>query len=187
VFQDTTAGIQVYDTHLDALPNNLLPRGARVIVRGARGNAYGKPLNAMQIGSSDAANQNPVGIKVVSTGNTLPSFQTITSNELETNSLSYESELVRINNCSISSGSWPTSGSGLFEIDDGSGSVTVYIDQDTGISPHTETTFEYIQGIATNVQKGSTGSEYRDPRLMPREDGDIATPTAVQSPWSLYE
>ncbi|GAB4318563.1 MAG: hypothetical protein Kow0059_12140 [Candidatus Sumerlaeia bacterium] len=187
--QDATGGINTFDTNFDLVPNSLIPLGADVTVLGRRTHAFGdtQTFNDVQLGEvGNASGYDWLAVRVNSTGNPVPAPQVITTAQLESNILDYEGELVRVNNPSVTSGSWPNPGnSGQFEISDGSGDVTCYIDADAGLTQRTQTQFGFIIGIASSQQVGGPA---RDPRLLPRFDSDVEAASAVSSGcWELYQ
>lgn len=187
--QDATGGLNNFDTNFDVVPNALIPLAADITVKGRRSYAFGdsQTLNDVQLNLLGNANgYDWLGVRVNSIGNPLHPVQDVTTAQLEANILDLEGELVRVSNVNVSSGSWPNPGnSGQFEINDGSGDVTCFIDVDAALTQRTDPAFGAITGIAMSQQV--TGPA-RDPRLLPRFDSDIETASA--SPiefWVLYE
>ena len=128
VIQDGTAGISIYSPSI----SNFLAVGDSVQVSGTRQEFN----NKIQIWPGIAAD-----ITVISSNNPLPAFQVVTVANFVANGEDYESELIRINGVSITSGTWPTAGSSssLMVSDDGGTSVVMlHIDSDTDIDGNSQ-------------------------------------------------
>ena len=112
-------------------------------------------------------------ITIISQNNPLPAFQAITVASLVANGEDYESELIRINGASITSGTWPTSQSTNLDISDDGGTSTVAmrIDSDMDIigNPAPAAPFD-VQGIA---------GQYTTYQILPRYYTDFTPATDV--------
>ena len=151
VIQDGTAGISIYSPSI----SNFLAVGDSVQVSGTRQEFN----NKIQIWPGIAAD-----ITVISSNNPLPAFQVVTVANFVANGEDYESELIRINGVSITSGTWPTAGSSssLMVSDDGGTSVVMlHIDSDTDIDGNSQPSSPF------DVQ-GDAGQYYNDYQLRPR-------------------
>jgi len=161
--QDGTAGISIYSPSI----SNFLAVGDSVQVSGTRQEFN----NKIQIWPGIAAD-----ITVISSNNPLPAFQVVTVANFVANGEDYESELIRINGVSITSGTWPTAGSSssLMVSDDGGTSVVMlHIDSDTDIDGNSQPSSPF------DVQ-GDAGQYYNDYQLRPRYYTDF-NPTSSSS------
>ena len=160
--QDGTAGIAIYSPSI----SNFLAVGDSLQVSGTR-QEYN---NKMQIWPGSAAD-----ITVISQNNPLPDFQVVTVANFLANGEDYESELIRINSVSITSGTWPTSSSASLTISDDGGTSTVimHIDSDMDIIGNPEPSSPF------DVQ-GDAGQYYDDYQLRPRYYTDF-NPTSSSS------
>ncbi|SVA44504.1 uncharacterized protein METZ01_LOCUS97358, partial [marine metagenome] len=166
--QDATAGIIIF-RYGEVLTINV---GDSVEVTGELDEYNGK----FEIVPSGAS-----GITIISQNNSLPAFQVITVASLVANGEDYESELIKISNALISSGSWPSGGesSNLTITDDaGTSTVTMRIDSDTDIDGQTQPQEPFnVQGIAGQFT-------YSDPptdgyQMLPRYYTDFSPAGAV--------
>jgi len=158
--QDATAGIIIF-LYGEMLTMNV---GDSVEVTGELDEYNGK----FEIVPSGAS-----GITIISQNNSLPAFQVITVASLVANGEDYESELIRINGASITSGSWPTSSSDNLDISDDGGTSTVImrIDSDMDIIGNPEPADPFnVQGIA---------GQYNDYQILPRYYTDFSPAGAV--------
>ena len=154
--QDATAGIIVFK-YGELLSMTV---GDSVEVTGELDEYNGK-FEIVPSGASD--------ITVISQNNPLPNFQIITVATLVANGEDYESELIRINDASITSGSWPTSGSANLDISDDGGTSTVAmrIDSDMDIIGNPEPAAPFnVQGIA---------GQFTDYQILPRYYTDFSS------------
>ena len=127
--QDSTAGIVVYAPASDWSPVTLA-LGDEVQVTGEIDEFNGL-FEIVPSGESD--------ITILSTGNETPDAQAVTVATLLANGEDYESEIISIDNVSISSGTWPGEGSSvnLTITDDNEVSeITMRIDSDTDRQSH---------------------------------------------------
>ena len=106
-------------------------------------------------------------IMVVSTGNALPAFQTLTIADYVANFEDYQSELIELDSVTITSGNWPSSGSnGGVTISDGTGETTLYVDKDTDCDENSAPTGPFnLRGIGTRYNS--------TPEINPRFYSDI--------------
>ena len=115
-------------------------------------------------------------ITVISSSNDLPAFQVVTVANYVANGEDYESELIRINSASITSGTWPTGSSANLTISDDGGTSTVImrIDSDMDIigNPEPAAPFD-VQGIA---------GQYNDYQILPRYYSDFIAPDVDEPP-----
>jgi predicted extracellular nuclease len=158
--QDATAGITIF-LYGEMLTMNV---GDSVEVTGELDEFNGK----FEIVPSGAS-----GFTIISQNNPLPAFQVITVASLVANGEDYESELIRINGASITSGSWPTSSSVNLDISDdgGTSTVTMRIDSDMDIIGNPEPADPFnVQGIA---------GQYNDYQILPRYYTDFSPAGAV--------
>ena len=158
--QDATAGITIF-RYGELLTLNV---GDSVEVTGDLDDYNGK-LEIVPSGASD--------ITIISSDNNLPDFQVVTVVTFVANGEDYESELIRINGASITSGSWPTGGSANLTISDdgGTSTVTMRIDSDMDIIGNPEPTAPFdVQGIA---------GQYNDYQILPRYYTDFSAAGAV--------
>ena len=95
--QDGTGGMYIYSSGIA----NFLAVGDSLQVSGTLEEWYGK----LQMIPGSAAD-----ITVISSNNQLPNFQIVTMANFVANGEDYESELIRINGVSITSGTWPVIG-----------------------------------------------------------------------------
>jgi len=155
-FQDPTAGTVIF--HWGA-PYVTLNVGDSVQVSGDIDEYSGK-IEIVPRNASD--------ITVISTGNSLPAFQEITVATLISNGEDYESELIKINNASITSGTWPTSGGSVnlpISDDGGVSEVDMRIDSDMNIIGNPEPAAPFVvQGIA---------GQFNDYQILPRYYADF--------------
>jgi hypothetical protein len=152
--QDPTAGIIIYYSDAVLIANV----GDSVEVSGTLLTYNGK----LEIIPADAND-----ITLISQNNSLPAFQVVTVANFVANGEDYESELIRINGASITSGTWPTDGSANLTISDDGGTSTVImrIDSDMDIIGNTEPTAPFdVQGIA---------GQYNDYQILPRYYSDL--------------
>lgn len=160
--QDPTAGTVIF--HFGA-PFVTLNVGDSVEVTGDVDEFNGK-IEIVPSGASD--------ITVISSGNSLPAFQDVTVATFVANGEDYESELIKINNATITSGSWPGSGSSAnldISDDGGTSTVTMRIDSDTDIDGQTQPQDPFnVQGIA---------GQYNDYQIFPRYYTDFSPAGAV--------
>ncbi len=161
-FQDPTAGTVIF--HFGA-PYVSLTVGDSVEVTGDIDEFNGK-IELVPSSASD--------ITVISAGNSLPAFQDVTVAAFVANGEDYESELIKINNASITSGSWPGDGSSAsltISDDGGTSTVTMRIDSDTDIDGQTQPQEPFnVQGIA---------GQYNDYQILPRYYTDFSPAGAV--------
>lgn len=118
-------------------------------------------------------------ITIEATGLAVPSPLLTTTGDIEVNGEVYEGLFVKVEGCSITSGTWPGEGAnGTLTIDDGSGDCTLYIDLDTDIdgSPEPEGRFD-IAGIVT--QYDPTFPYWSGYRLVPRSVEDILPTSGI--------
>jgi len=117
-----------------------------------------------------------------STASVMPSAQAITCAELQNTfegdySEPNESLLVRLDNLTITSGSWPETpgGNTQIQVDDGTGIAMIYIDQDTPVngSPQPESGFSIVGIIKQYDSSSPYTSGYQ---LIPRYVSDIIPP-----------
>ena len=143
---------------------------------------YGSPYVTLAVGDSvevsgtldeyngklEVIPENADDITVISSNNSLPAFQVLTVANFVANGEDYESELIRINSTSITSGTWPTSSSANLTISDDGGSSTLVmrIDSDTEIigNPEPVAPFDLL-GIA-----GQYNDDYQ---ILPRYYSDF--------------
>ncbi|SVD17037.1 uncharacterized protein METZ01_LOCUS369891, partial [marine metagenome] len=148
--QDGTGGLIIYH---DGSPYVALAVGDSVEVSGTLFDYYGK-LEVIPDNADD--------ITVISQNNSLPAFQVITVADFIAYGENYESELIRINDVSITSGTWPTSSSVTLSISDDGGTSTgnMRIDSDFDIigNPEPAGLFD-VQGIV---------GQYNDYQILPR-------------------
>ena len=115
-------------------------------------------------------------ITVISSSNDLPAFQVVTVANYVANGEDYESELIRINSASITSGTWPTGSSANLTISDDGGTSTVImrIDSDMDIigNPEPAAPFD-VQGIV---------GQYNDYQILPRYYSDFIAPDVDEPP-----
>ena len=140
--QDGTAGILIF--HYGA-PYVAFEVGDSVEITGAL-EEYPSPDGALEIVPSGASD-----ITVLSQNNPLPVFQVVTVADYVANGEDYESELIQINNASITEGTWPTSGSTNLTISDdgGTSTVTMRIDSDMDIIGNDEPAAPFdVKGLA---------------------------------------
>jgi len=107
--QDATAGIMVF--HFGA-PFVTISVGDSIEVTGDLDEFNGK----FEIVPGSASD-----ITIISSGNPLPAFQDVTVATFVANGENYESELIKISNASIVSGTWPAGGSTNLTISDDGG------------------------------------------------------------------
>ncbi|MFH1850912.1 MAG: DUF5689 domain-containing protein [Candidatus Neomarinimicrobiota bacterium] len=117
-------------------------------------------------------------VKVISTGNDAPISQPLTLSALLNDPETFESELVVIENVSITSGTWPASGSSatLKVSDDGGRTVVdLRIDNDTDIDGAAQPTGAFV---LTGVLSQYDGSAPYDEgyQIMPRSYADFGAP-----------
>ena len=158
--QDATAGIIIF-LYGEMLTMNV---GDSVEVTGELDEYNGK----FEIVPSGAS-----GFTIISQNNPLPAFQVVTVASLVANGEDYESELIRINSASITSGSWPTSSSANLDISDDGGTSTVImrIDSDMDIIGNPEPADPFnVQGII---------GQYNDYQILPRYYTDFSPAGAV--------
>ena len=139
VLQDGTGGLVIFHS---GSPYVALAVGDSIEVSGTLLEYNGK-LEVIPDNADD--------ITVISQNNSLPAFQVITVADLIAYGENYESELIRINNVSITSGTWPTSGSVTLSISDDGGTSTgnMRIDSDMDIIGNPEPADPFnVQGIA---------------------------------------
>ncbi len=159
--QDATAGITIF-RYGELLTLNV---GDSIEVTGDLDEYNGK-LEIVPSGAGD--------ITSITSGNDLPDFQVITVAAFVANGEDYESELIRINGASITSGSWPTGSSSNLTISDdgGTSTVTMRIDSDMDIIGNPEPTAPFdVQGIA---------GQYNDYQILPRYYTDFSTSGALE-------
>jgi len=160
--QDPTAGIVIF--HWGA-PYVTLNVGDSVEVTGDLDDYNGK-LEIVPSGASD--------ITVISSGNSLPAFQEISVATLITNGEDYESELIRINGASITSGNWPTGGESVnltISDDGGVSEVDMRIDSDMEIIGNPEPAAPFnVQGIA---------GQFYNYQILPRYYADFSPAEGV--------
>jgi len=166
--QDATAGIIIF-RYGEVLTINV---GDSVEVTGELDEYNGK----FEIVPSGAS-----GITIISQNNSLPAFQVITVASLVANGEDYESELIKISNALISSGSWPSGGesSNLTITDDaGTSTVTMRIDSDTDIDGQTQPQEPFnVQGIAGQFTYSDPPTD--DYQILPRYYTDFSPAGAV--------
>ncbi len=118
-------------------------------------------------------------ITVEATGLTPPEPRLVTTGEIEANGEIYEGLLVKLQACTITSGTWPPEGSdGLLTIDDGSGECTLFIDSDTNIDGSAEPPVRFdVVGVITQYDNSLPyTSGYR---IVPRSTDDILPASGV--------
>ncbi|SVB56387.1 uncharacterized protein METZ01_LOCUS209241, partial [marine metagenome] len=101
-------------------------------------------------------------ITLISQNNPLPAFQVVTVANYVANGEDYESELIQINDASITAGTWPTSSSTNLTISDdgGTSTVTMRIDSDMDIIGNDEPDAPFdVKGIA---------GQFNDYQILPR-------------------
>lgn len=160
--QDATAGLVIF--HFGA-PFVTLAVGDSVEVSGTIDIFNGK-IELVPANASD--------ITIVSQNNPLPAFQDVTVAIFVANGENYESELIRINNATITSGTWPSSGSSAnltISDDGGTSTVTMRIDSDMDIDgqPQPQQPFN-VQGIA---------GQYNTYQILPRYYTDFTVAGAI--------
>ena len=145
---------------------------------------YGSPYVTLAVGDSvevsgtldeyngklEVIPENADDITVISSNNSLPAFQVLTVANFVANGGDYESELIRINSTSITSGTWPTSSSANLTISDDGGTSTVImrIDSDMDIIGNPEPADPFnVQGII---------GQYNDYQILPRYYTDFSSP-----------
>ena len=165
--QDGTAGILLF--HFGA-PYVELAVGDSVEITGAL-EAYPSTDGILEIVPTGASD-----ITVLSQNNPLPAFQVVTVADYVANGEDYESELIQINNASITSygaeGVWPTNSDNLTISDDGGTSTVIMrVDSDTDVLGDTE------EPAAPFDVKGLAG-QYTTYQILPRYYSDF-TPGEV--------
>ncbi len=160
-FQDSTAGLDLY---LNGTNLGLNP-GDEIRVTGTISSYHGK----LEVIPSDASQ-----VTVLSTGNALPEPRVITVAELNSQGETWESTLIRINQVSKVSGTWPAAGSNenIDITDNGTDVGVMRIDKETDIDGSPEPTWPVdIIGVL---------SEYDGTyQLMPRSLEDILVNTSA--------
>ena len=125
-------------------------------------------------------------ITVISQGNDLPEFQVLTVADYIANAEDYESELIKINGVSITSGTWPTSSSANLTISDdgGTSTVTLRIDSDMDIIGNDEPAAPFdVRGIGGQYDSSDPyDSGYQ---ILPRYYTDFAPAQDVVDPPEL--
>jgi len=162
--QDSTAGIVVYAPASDWSPVTLA-LGDEVQVTGEIDEFNGL-FEIVPSGESD--------ITILSTGNETPDAQAVTVATLLANGEDYESEIISIDNVSISSGTWPGEGSSvnLTITDDNEVSeITMRIDSDTDIDGQAEPQDPFnVTGVI---------GQYNDYQVLPRYYTDFSAVGAI--------
>ena len=158
--QDETAGIVLFASGFNAGLN----QGDIVAITGTVSTYNGK----LEIVPSDVSD-----ITVISSGNALPAVQDVSISDILTSPESYESELLKISNVSISGGTWPSSGADAnMTISDGTGSFTMRIDKETDIDGSPAPTDSFIViGIISQYDNSSPYTEGY--QILPRKRIDI--------------
>ncbi|NOZ07474.1 MAG: T9SS type A sorting domain-containing protein [FCB group bacterium] len=160
--QDATAGMVIFIVGVDPL----LTLGDEVRVMGVVEEYNGK-MEIVPAGIDDITVLGPAD---------LPAVQTITVSDLANNGEDYESELIRIENVSVTSGDWPLEGSSanLTITDDGVSEVTMRIDSDTELDGSDEPVWpSHVTGV---------GGQYNSYQLMPRYVTDFVPTGGNQLP-----
>ena len=125
-------------------------------------------------------------ITVISQGNDLPEFQVLTVADYIADAEDYESELIKINGVSITSGTWPTSSSANLTISDdgGTSTVTLRIDSDMDIIGNDEPAAPFdVRGIGGQYDSSDPyDSGYQ---ILPRYYTDFAPAQDVVDPPEL--
>lgn len=153
--QDATGGIT---TFFAGSTEPVLNLGDEVEVTGTIGQYNG--LTQLQPADGDA-------FTVLSTGNEPYEPVVMTIDEFLTNPEMYEGMLIGIQYVSLTSGTWPTSGSTTLTISDGSGEIAVRIDSDMDISGQPEPSWPIdIVGVLTQFDNSAPydGSYQLQPR-----------------------
>jgi hypothetical protein len=156
--QDGTGGVNVYKSG-STTPS--VSEGDSVIVYGTVDQYLG--LTRIVLDS----------LTVAATGLDVPDPLLVTTGDISANGEIYEGLFIKVEGCSIISGTWPAEGvNGTVTIDDGSGGCTLFIDQDTDIDGSPEPTTEIdISGVV--IQYDPSYPYWSGYRLAPRSLDDI--------------
>jgi DNA/RNA endonuclease YhcR with UshA esterase domain len=159
--QDATGGVNVYRS---GSTSPSLSLGDSVTVTGDVDQFFG--LTRISITS-------PTDITVEASGLDVPEPLLVTTGDIESNGEIYEGLFVKVIGCSLTSGTWPGTGSdGTLTVDDGSGDCTLFIDKDTDIDGSPEpTTHIDIAGVVS--QYDPAFPYWEGYRLLPRSLSDI--------------
>jgi hypothetical protein len=123
---DGTGGIATYRSGLTSPALNL---GDSVVIKG-----YIVQYN----GLDEIEPNTDVSVWVVGTNAVLPTPIIMAPGQFKTNTEQYEGLLVQMHNMTKVSGTWPASGNGTIVLTNGTDTVTVFIDLDTGIPGNPE-------------------------------------------------
>jgi len=158
--QDSTAGISFFLG--DTVMNFQLGDELRV-----SGTLY-EWYSLLEILPGDASN-----ISIVSQNNPLPDYQLLTMQEYLSNGEGYESELIRFSDVVFVSGDWPSEGSSsdmVISDDEGTTTLTMYIDSDTEIDGQAQPNEPFFVS--------GTGYQYNDGyTIHPQDYHDLSTTT----------
>ena len=165
--QDVTGGVNVVDRNTQTPAVSV---GDRVSLSGVVDHNKGLTKLSSPIITIDA------------TGVGEPVPVALTTAMIDSAGETYEGLFVKVEICSITSGTWPAEGfDGTLAIDDGTGECTLLIDSDTDLDGSPEPTGEMeLVGIVTQYD---TSSPYHCCyRLMPRSTSDISLPYSGVGP-----
>jgi DNA/RNA endonuclease YhcR with UshA esterase domain len=163
--QDSTAGIIVYASASTIDPPATLALGDKVEVTGTI-DEYNGLMEIVPSGEDD--------ITILSSGNDTPDAQEVTVATLLTDGEDYESEIIVIDNVSITSGTWPGEGSSAnltISDDNETSTITMRIDSDTDIDGQTQPQSPFIVTAVIG--------QYNDYQVQPRYYTDFVAVGAV--------
>lgn len=169
VIQDETGGLVIFGGGFDAELNY----GELVQVTGLTDEFNGK-FEIIISSEND--------VQVTGQG-TLPEPQLISVSELSSNGEDYESELITIQNATVTEGDWPAEGisTNLTIVDGGSESVIMRIDSDTDIDGTTEPSWPSdVTGVAGQYDSSEPYTEGY--QLLPRFVSDFVSTGGNQLP-----
>ncbi len=169
VIQDETGGLVIFGGGFDAGLNY----GESVQVTGITDEFNGK-FEIIISSEND--------VQVTGQG-TLPEAQLISVSELSSNGENYESELITIQNATVTDGDWPSEGisTNLTIVDGGSESVIMRIDSDTDIDGTSEPSWPSdVTGVAGQYDSSEPYTEGY--QLLPRFVSDFVSTGGNQLP-----
>jgi hypothetical protein len=168
---DGTGGIC---TFIAGLTSPALKLGDSVVVKG-----YINQYN----GLTEIDPLTDASVWVVGTNAKVPDPISMSPGQYKTNTEQYEASLVRLHNMSKVSGTFPASGNGTLVLTNGTDTVTVFIDSDTGIPGNPEPTWPRdIIGVVSQYSSTSLSAGYQlEPRYYATDFPTGTTPVELTS------